>query len=315
MPWALGAAHCCRGLAPRRANCISAGRPQVITSPLPSIHPRRWSPLHRRGSRRTPWTPFVTMKPIHKRLYTALPRTLASAPATSTPTPSSRVRSNSGCSARSLYTASSSTLPFAFFDSPAPPPSSRPGSTNLVISTRLAAEAKAEVESNPNSPYSNSGQHNTPGTQSQNSGPPPYSLAFSSGQSDSAAQLPSSHLSLFFPYPSFGSASSWQSAINPGHDGAHPAKRQRTRYHLDVGAYGIPKRSRGAAVAGRDGRLPKSFGSETQSAKDQAACQAVQVGEDAYFVRDNAMGVADGVGGWSRVRHPGGYLRLLLSSP
>ena len=29
---------------------------------------------------------------------------------------------------------------------------------------------------------------------------------------------------------------------------------------------------------------------------------AVQVGEDAYFVRDNAMGVADGVGGWCRTR-------------
>jgi hypothetical protein len=29
---------------------------------------------------------------------------------------------------------------------------------------------------------------------------------------------------------------------------------------------------------------------------------AVQIGEDAYFVRDNAMGVADGVGGWSRTR-------------
>jgi len=32
---------------------------------------------------------------------------------------------------------------------------------------------------------------------------------------------------------------------------------------------------------------------------------AVQVGEDAYFVRDNAMGVADGVGGWCRTRTSG----------
>ncbi|KZS93908.1 hypothetical protein SISNIDRAFT_401072, partial [Sistotremastrum niveocremeum HHB9708] len=29
---------------------------------------------------------------------------------------------------------------------------------------------------------------------------------------------------------------------------------------------------------------------------------AVQVGEDAYFIRENAMGVADGVGGWARSR-------------
>lgn len=31
---------------------------------------------------------------------------------------------------------------------------------------------------------------------------------------------------------------------------------------------------------------------------------AVQVGEDAYFIQENAMGVADGVGGWSRAKTP-----------
>ena len=40
---------------------------------------------------------------------------------------------------------------------------------------------------------------------------------------------------------------------------------------------------------------------------------AVQIGEDAYFVRDNAMGVADGVGGWARVK-PNGMLSCEKSS-
>ncbi|KAJ6580907.1 hypothetical protein B0H19DRAFT_1060608 [Mycena capillaripes] len=69
--------------------------------------------------------------------------------------------------------------------------------------------------------------------------------------------------------------------------GSTKAQRRRgPRYTLDVGAYGIPKR-----------------GHRVQPPTD--APLAVQVGEDAYFVRENAMGVADGVGGWARVKHPG----------
>ncbi|KAF7790118.1 hypothetical protein EIP86_001070 [Pleurotus ostreatoroseus] len=238
------------------------------------------------------------MKTIHKRLYTTIPRSLAAAPSSSAPAPTSRVRSNSAGSSRSLYTASSSTLPFSFFDAPAPPPS-RPGSSNLVISPRLA-EAKAETEPHSNSPYSNSGQHNVPQSQSQSSGPPPYPLAFSSGQSDASRLPTSNHYNLFFPYPSFGPASTWHTATSSSPDASHPSKRQRTRYHLDVGAYGIPKKSHASRVAGREGRAAKLFPSDSSTAIGEFS---VQVGEDAYFVRDNAMGVADGVGGWSKVRH------------
>jgi hypothetical protein len=56
---------------------------------------------------------------------------------------------------------------------------------------------------------------------------------------------------------------------------------------LDVGAYGIAKRRGGSNMWG------KGEGGDDLSL-------AVQVGEDAYFIRDNAMGVADGVGGWAR---------------
>ena len=68
-------------------------------------------------------------------------------------------------------------------------------------------------------------------------------------------------------------------------------KRQRTRLQLDVGAYGIAKRG------GRGGvKLWEQREQNIQDVDDLGL--AAQVGEDAYFVRDNAMGVADGwVGG------------------
>ncbi|KAH0580280.1 hypothetical protein H2248_001794 [Termitomyces sp. 'cryptogamus'] len=63
-----------------------------------------------------------------------------------------------------------------------------------------------------------------------------------------------------------------------------PVKRPRTHYRLDVGAYGIPKRPHRPLQPPSD---PLHL--------------AVQVGEDAYFIRGNALGVADGVGGWSKL--------------
>ncbi|KAJ7056616.1 phosphatase 2C-like domain-containing protein [Mycena amicta] len=69
-----------------------------------------------------------------------------------------------------------------------------------------------------------------------------------------------------------------------------PHRRKGPRYILDIGAYGIPKR-----------------GHRNRTMHNQAsdAPLAVSVGEDAYFVHENAMGVADGVGGWARVKHLG----------
>ncbi|PBK62681.1 protein serine/threonine phosphatase 2C [Armillaria solidipes] len=55
-------------------------------------------------------------------------------------------------------------------------------------------------------------------------------------------------------------------------------ERKGRKLILDVGGYGIPKRCMSGSVGGK----------------------AVMVGEDAFFVRRNAMGVADGVGGWAR---------------
>lgn len=59
-------------------------------------------------------------------------------------------------------------------------------------------------------------------------------------------------------------------------------KRPRLKYQLDVGAYGIPK------------HRSRSHQNHPHTAL------SVQVGEDAYFIRDNALGIADGVGGWAK---------------
>ena len=66
-----------------------------------------------------------------------------------------------------------------------------------------------------------------------------------------------------------------------------PRKSARIHFQLDVGAYGIPKRC----------HHQRSF----QTFIPDDSNLAVSIGEDAYFIRDNAMGVADGVGGWARV--------------
>lgn len=166
----------------------------------------------------------------------------------------------------------SSNLP-SFFDSAPPPPNSRP-----VISTnRLPIEAKGEVE----------------GPSQSHHGPLALTAPHATASSPSSAQF-----SLFFPYPLFVTpplpASSTATA------GTHPStRRHRPRFQLDVGAYGIPKRCRPAPTLSR-----RCYHTD--------APLAVQVGEDAYFIRDNAMGVADGVGGWARVKPPCELLLLFL---
>ncbi|TBU44903.1 hypothetical protein BD309DRAFT_761825 [Dichomitus squalens] len=227
------------------------------------------------------------MKTIHKRLYTVLPRPAAVASATASTSQLPlvpRVRSNSASSPRTLYTASHLSFLDAAAAPPPPPPSSR-GNPNVIVGTRLAAEVRAEIEG--------------PSSSHQQSGHLPYSLALTLGQTDASSHLPISPYNPFLPYQSLSPlfVYSAKSPDAPAPDSR--AKRHRTRYQLDVGAYGIPKRSRGPCVAGRDGH--GRFDGRADSGSDELG-RAVQVGEDAYFVRDNAMGVADGVGGWSRHR-------------
>lgn len=230
--------------------------------------------------------PRPTMKTIQKRFRTALPRPSSTI---------SRVRSNSTPSSRSLYTANPSAGPLAFFDSPPqPPPSSRPGNPHILSTSRLPVKAEGEGSTSPHS-------HNSPHGQGQTSGQPPYSLALTSPQSNSSSPVtPASHQSAgFFPYSSFPIPFS----VSPADlSDSHPrVKQHRVRYHLDVGAYGIPKHAKKPVKSGM-ASSSVSTGRLFHDAPAEDLSLAVQVGEDAYFIRENAMGVADGVGGWSRTR-------------
>ncbi|KAJ7089898.1 hypothetical protein B0H15DRAFT_922698 [Mycena belliarum] len=175
-----------------------------------------------------------------------------------------RVRSNSA--SRALYTSNS--LPTSFFDTPPPPNRNGP----ILTTHRLPIEGKGEVEAH------NANPHPTHA---------PLALAapHAPGAPPSAAQL-----ALFKPYGAPGPARAPAAA----HAGGATRERRRRgpRYTLDVGAYGIPKRCHRAHGGHR--------GLHSQATD---APLAVQVGEDAYFIRENAMGVADGVGGWARVKH------------
>lgn len=66
-----------------------------------------------------------------------------------------------------------------------------------------------------------------------------------------------------------------------------PSQQQLpSNYRLSSAGHGIPKP--------RHAALPE---------EDRALTSAVQVGEDAYFVTQSGLGVADGVGGWSSSKH------------
>jgi hypothetical protein len=228
--------------------------------------------------------PGPTIKSFQKRLYTVLPRGVAA----------TRVRSNSaGTSSRALHNYSPS-LPY--FDPSTPPPSSRPGNPHLLSTTRLPIEARTEPEA-PNSQHTHTGHA------------PPSSLALTSPHSSNSVSssqngipLANFHAPPFFLYqPCTPPSSVPLSAVLDSCSLPPHASTSKLRFHFDVGAYGIPKFRPSNVISGRDGVGGADLWSHN-SKLTEGLDLAVQVGEDAYFVRDNAMGVADGVGGWSRTR-------------
>ncbi|CAG7850568.1 SubName: Full=Uncharacterized protein {ECO:0000313/EMBL:CCA69882.1} [Serendipita indica DSM 11827] len=106
--------------------------------------------------------------------------------------------------------------------------------------------------------------------------PPPSSSSLHASQNTSPAML-------FAPLPVPGSSMH----ISPLWMFASPSHQQTpSNYRLSSAGHGIPKP--------RHAALPE---------EDKALTLAVQVGEDAYFVTQNGLGVADGVGGWSSSKH------------
>ncbi|KIY63616.1 protein serine/threonine phosphatase 2C [Cylindrobasidium torrendii FP15055 ss-10] len=81
------------------------------------------------------------------------------------------------------------------------------------------------------------------------------------------------------PSEHWGSGDMHAGVARPWDNRRENAKGARNGVMLDVGGYGIAKTGSGSAR------------------EDNGVAQ---VGEDAYFVRKNAMGVADGVGGWAK---------------
>lgn len=100
-----------------------------------------------------------------------------------------------------------------------------------------------------------------------------------------------------------------------------PSKSARAAFSFDCAAYGIPKQ-RARTLSPSPTTSPSYVASSVPRGLDVSSLPAestdlnlaVQVGEDAYFLLPNALGVSDGVGGWAHrprgldtpVRTPGG---------
>ncbi|KAG8814163.1 hypothetical protein FRC17_001271 [Serendipita sp. 399] len=141
-----------------------------------------------------------------------------------------------------------------------------------IPSSMKLAEPPMARPASPTSPTRAAPQQN----QHSTSNPPPSSSSLkatqNSGSTTLLAPLPVAGASMRnSPKWIFVSSSLQQS---PSH------------YRLNSAGYGIPK--------ARHFALPE---------EDRALGHATQVGEDAYFITSNGLGVADGVGGWSSAKH------------
>lgn len=190
-----------------------------------------------------------------------------------------RPRSNSANS-RSFYTQPT-VSPLSFFDAPPVPHTPSPGSrpTTIGSSIRLV-QPKPEAETSQQS-------HN----HSNGYAPPLFSAVLSSSphsQSQNIGNYPQVFPYLPYPQPTHLAPA----AATDAQLAEASFDVDRPRYQLDVGAYGIPKNYKPNAP-NRDFLHRRSGPSVGED-----AALATQVGEDAYFITENAMGVADGVGGW-----------------
>jgi hypothetical protein len=141
----------------------------------------------------------------------------------------------------------------------------------LPASVKLTEPPVARPAS-PTAPSRAAPQQNHNSTQN----PPPSSSSLKPSQTTGATAL-------FVPLPAAGShlrnLPLWMIS-------GTPQQQLPQDYRLNSAGHGIPKP--------RQMPLPE---------EDKALNLAVQVGEDAYFVTQGGLGVADGVGGWSSSKH------------
>lgn len=136
-----------------------------------------------------------------------------------------------------------------------------------------------------------SSHHSNPSASALSLGPdsaPGSSTPSTASATDPAA--PSARATLFSsdlaaPYPSHPLPSFFGATLNVA---------RRSNLVFRNGAYGIPKSGASEHVA----RTSKGKGKEHVELVEHDL--SVSVGEDAYFLRTDSLGVADGVGGWSR---------------
>ncbi|KLO10392.1 hypothetical protein SCHPADRAFT_930597 [Schizopora paradoxa] len=235
-----------------------------------------------------------------------------SASSSGSPPSSSSSTATGPAERRTFYTAATGVNgnPLQYFDAAtsssgagpsSPSPSSRPGNPHVLSTQRLPYGESHNANSN-----SGSGSHSQHGgSQQSHSSTANQPLLGSSSFPTTVNPHPSCSPQPDRPFSSKSShsrfhetlaASSSSSSSTTGQSSdalvADEASSKssfgppKRLFQLDVGAYGIPKRGHVSRYA--------------CEASDFAGLDAaVQVGEDAYFVRDDAMGVADGVGGWA----------------
>ncbi|GAA5923350.1 PP2C family serine/threonine-protein phosphatase [Sporobolomyces koalae] len=200
-----------------------------------------------------------------------------SSPASGLPTSSSSASNSSSSSSSSPSSAgpskhhsSLSTAPFSANDS-------AHDATDVLLSTPTLG-SHSQISTSTPTASSPSSSSTAPGASSN--GPSPGSLFAGS----SSSRIPAHAL------PSFFGSSSLQTPF-------------RGNLVFRNGAYGIPKNTNQHTRSNGKGKdklveHPATGGSSRGEELDEHAL-SVSVGEDAYFLRSDSLGVADGVGGWS----------------
>ncbi|EGG10268.1 uncharacterized protein MELLADRAFT_115584 [Melampsora larici-populina 98AG31] len=224
-------------------------------------------------------------------------------------TPISSNSSTTSTNTRTLTTSTthSNHLP-AFFD---PSTSDCSSSSSLLSSSRHHPDSTS-LPSSPSSP-SPSSSTTTSQPKSNPSQPPVTRLSTSTGSSHDSNQT-SSNLSSSSSSSSIRSTNLSQlSPLNLyGHPitthPSNPSKSNRPKKHyysFTNAASGIPKTSAKSLFNNEPNqfKILNSLSSTQltnpkKSSRDHD-CLSQQIGEDSYFLRNDSLGVADGVGGWS----------------
>ncbi|GAA6059880.1 hypothetical protein JCM10212_007085 [Sporobolomyces blumeae] len=147
-------------------------------------------------------------------------------------------------------------------------------------------------------PTSPSSHSSTPPSVSR-TGPDASSSSSSTSNANSSPTNPP-HASLLSPSASHPSSRTPPHALPSFFGSSSLSVARRGNLTFRNGAYGIPKNTDKHTMS-RAGAKGKEKMVEPAPGMDEPEhCLSVSVGEDSYFLRADSLGVADGVGGWSK---------------